>query len=172
MQWIATYSLLTSSMSCKPRGSTLQNTTPRARLQFSKWHPFHSITDPALRTRGAILEIGLRVSVIPLNVTPQPVLLTLFLGFYSQRVQKPLQRTSTAVFCTKLHLMHRHRHSADQRVKQHCYQLVYRQRVDLRVKCYCTLLRVIMRDERLVVMTCTSELPGNQGFNLLRVKCN
>ena len=128
--------------------------------------------NPALRTQGAILEIGLRVSVIPLNVTPQPVLLTLFLGFYSQRVQKPLQRTSTAVFCTKLHLMHRHRHSADQRVKQHCYQLVYRQRVDLRVKCYCTLLRVIMRDERLVVMTCTSELPGNQGFNLLRVKCN
>ena len=42
----------------------------------------------------------------------------------------------------------------------------------LGVKCYCTLLRVIMRDEWLVVMTCTSELLGNQGFNLLRVKCN
>ena len=64
------------------------------------------------------------------------------------------------------------KHSADERVKQHCEQLVYTQRVGSRVKCYCTLLRVIMRDEWLVVMTCTSELLGNQGFNLLRVKCN
>ena len=48
------------------------------------------------------------------------------------------------------------KHSADERVKQHCEQLVYTQRVDSLVKCYCTLLRVIMRDEWLVVMTCTS----------------
>ena len=31
-----------------PRGFTLQNTTPRASLRFSKWHPFHSITYLAL----------------------------------------------------------------------------------------------------------------------------
>ena len=48
------------------------------------------------------------------------------------------------------------KHSADERVKQHCEQLVYTQRVGSHVKCYCTLLRVIMRDEWLVVMTCTS----------------
>ena len=31
-----------------PRGFTLQNTTLRASLRFSKWHPFHSIIDLAL----------------------------------------------------------------------------------------------------------------------------
>ena len=48
------------------------------------------------------------------------------------------------------------KHSADERVKQHWEQLVYTQRVGSHAKCYCTLLRVIMRDEWLVVMTCTS----------------
>ena len=53
-----------------------------------------------MQQTGAILEIGLRVGVIPLLPTLQP-------GFYSQRVQKPLQRTLPAVFCTKLRLIHR-----------------------------------------------------------------
>ena len=40
-------SLLTSlGTTTLPRGFTLQNTAPRASLQFSKWHPFYSISDP------------------------------------------------------------------------------------------------------------------------------
>ena len=35
------------SITLGPRGFTLQNTTPWASLKFPKWHPFHSITDPA-----------------------------------------------------------------------------------------------------------------------------
>ena len=54
---------------------------------------------------GAILEIGLRVGVIPLNMTSRHVLLINFLIFYSWRVQKPLQRTLPAIFCTKLRLI-------------------------------------------------------------------
>ena len=50
---------------------------------------------------GAILEIRLRVGVIPLVVTPKAFLLTNFLSLYPQRVQKPLQITLSAVFCTK-----------------------------------------------------------------------
>ena len=41
----------------------------------------------------------------PLNFTPRHVVLTIFLSFCSQKVQKPLQRTSLAVFRTKLNLM-------------------------------------------------------------------
>ena len=50
---------------------------------------------------GTILEISLRVGVIPLNVTPQVIFLTNFLSLYLQRVEKPFQRTLSAVFCTK-----------------------------------------------------------------------
>ena len=42
---------------------------------------------------GAILEIDLRVGVIPFKVTPRHVSLNIFLSVYSQRVQKPLFRT-------------------------------------------------------------------------------
>ena len=55
---------------------------------------------------GAILEIGLRVGVIPLNVTPQVIFLTNFLSLYLQRVERPFQRTTSAVFCTKHRLNH------------------------------------------------------------------
>ena len=60
-----------------------------------------------MRKSGAILEIGLRVGIIPPNMTPQHLLLTIFLSLYSQRVQKPVHGASSAVFCTKLHLIHR-----------------------------------------------------------------
>ena len=40
----------------------------------------------------AILEISLRVGVMPLNVKHRHPFLTIFLSFYSQRVQKPLFR--------------------------------------------------------------------------------
>ena len=53
---------------------------------------------------GAILEFGLRVGGIPLNLTPRHIFLTVFLSLHSQRVQKPLRRTLSAVFCTKLRL--------------------------------------------------------------------
>ena len=56
---------------------------------------------------GAILEIGLTAGVIPLKVTPRQVLVTIFLSFYSRRVQKPLQRNWTTVFYTNLRLIHR-----------------------------------------------------------------
>ena len=58
---------------------------------------------------GAILETGLMVGVIPLNVTSRHVTtrLTMFLSFYSQSIQKPLQGALSAAFCTKLHLIHR-----------------------------------------------------------------
>ena len=55
---------------------------------------------------GAILEIGLRVGVILYNVISGHVLLTMFVSFYSQRVQKPLQGALSEVFCTKLCLIH------------------------------------------------------------------
>ena len=56
---------------------------------------------------GAILEIRLRVGVTPLNATPLHILLTIFLRFYSRRVQKSLRRALSAVFCTKLRLIYR-----------------------------------------------------------------
>ena len=55
---------------------------------------------------GAILEIGLRVGVISLNIIPQHVLLTIFLSFYQRRVLNPLQEALSAVFCSKLRLIH------------------------------------------------------------------
>ena len=55
---------------------------------------------------GAILEIGLRVGVIPFNVTSGHVLLTIFVSFHSLRGQKPLQGALSEVFCTKLRLAH------------------------------------------------------------------
>ena len=63
-------------------------------ILLRSWHP------------GAILEIGLRVGVIPFTVTSGHVLLTIFVSFYSQRVQKPLQVALSEVFCTKLRLIH------------------------------------------------------------------
>ena len=68
---------------------------------------------------GAILEISLRVGVIPFTVTSVTcyctsvtsvtsgrVLLTIFVSFYLQRLQKPLQVALSEVFCTKLRLIH------------------------------------------------------------------
>ena len=55
---------------------------------------------------GAILEIRLSVGVIPLNATPLHILLTIFLRFYSRRVQMPLWRALSAVFCTKLRVIY------------------------------------------------------------------
>ena len=55
---------------------------------------------------GVILETSLRVGVIPLNVPSRHVILTYLLSLYSQRVQKPLQRTLPAVFHTELCLNH------------------------------------------------------------------
>ena len=55
---------------------------------------------------GAILEIRLSVGVIPLKATPLHILLTILLRFYSRRVQKPLRRALSAVFCKKLRLIY------------------------------------------------------------------
>ena len=52
----------------------------------------------SVHTAGAILENSPRVGVIPINDTPRHALLTIFLSFYSQRVQKPFQRTLPPVF--------------------------------------------------------------------------
>ena len=56
---------------------------------------------------GAILEIGLRVGVILLNVPSPHVVLTIFLSFYPQRVQRPLHGALSAVILIKLSFMHR-----------------------------------------------------------------
>ena len=48
-----------------------------------------------------------RVGVIPVNVTLRHVLLPIFLSFYLRRVQKPLKGALSAVFCTKIRLIHR-----------------------------------------------------------------
>ena len=56
----------------------------------------HTLTLLYLAT-VAILEI----SVIPLSVTHRHVVLTSFVSLYTQRVQKPLQRTFFAVCSTK-----------------------------------------------------------------------
>ena len=55
---------------------------------------------------GAILEVILRVGVIPINGTPRHVLLTIFLSFYRRRVLNPLQGALCDVFCSKLCLIH------------------------------------------------------------------
>ena len=55
---------------------------------------------------GAILEIGLRVGVIPFNVTSGHILLTIFVSFHSLRGQKPLQGALFDLYCTKLRLIH------------------------------------------------------------------
>ena len=54
---------------------------------------------------GAIRENGLRVGITPLSVTSRLVSLTIFLSFYSQRVQKPLQGALSVVVCTNLRLI-------------------------------------------------------------------
>ena len=59
-----------------------------------------------LSSAGAILEIGLRVGVNPLSIAPQRILLTIFLSFHSQRVQKHIQTPLRAAFRTKLCLVH------------------------------------------------------------------
>ena len=58
------------------------------------------------RTSGAILEIGLWVGVIPQNIIPRHVLLTIFDSFYQRRVLNPLQGALSAVFYTNLRLIH------------------------------------------------------------------
>ena len=57
-------------------------------------------------TTGAILQISLRVGIIPLNVPSRHVFLTILLSLYSQRVQKPLQWALMSGLCTKLRLNH------------------------------------------------------------------
>ena len=52
-----------------PRGFTLQNTTPRATLQFSKWDPFHSITGQALSDPHQFMTIVRIVSLIQIPNT-------------------------------------------------------------------------------------------------------
>ena len=86
---------------------------------------------------GAILEICLRVGVISLNVTPRHVLLTIFLRLYSPRVQMPVQGALSAVFCTKLRLIHRVR-------------LVWRHKITnlLSKNSFCTGQRVVSRPLR------------------------
>ena len=54
----------------------------------------------------AILEIGLRVGVIPLNIIPRHVVLSIFLSVYQQRVLHPLQEALSVVVCLKLRLIH------------------------------------------------------------------
>ena len=80
-------------------------------FQFSKshtitWHYIILKASSKIQPTGAILEISLRVGVIPFNVTSGHVLLTTFVSFYSLRVQKPLQRALSEVFCTKLRFIH------------------------------------------------------------------
>ena len=64
--------------------------------RFSIWHDIWIFILVLLQSRG---RAG--------DVSPRHVLLTIYPRFYSQRVQKPLQRTLLAVFCTELCLIHR-----------------------------------------------------------------
>ena len=56
---------------------------------------------------GAILDIGLSVGVIPLSVSSRHVLLTIFLSFYPQGVQRPRQGALSVVIWMKLRFIHR-----------------------------------------------------------------
>ena len=52
-----------------PRGFTLQNPIPRASLQFSKLHPFLSITDPALSNPFQSITVVRNVNLIQISNT-------------------------------------------------------------------------------------------------------
>ena len=99
-----------------------------------KHSKYKHITGLLCQHSQGLFKSGLRVGVITLKVTPRHVLLTIFLSFYSQRVQKPLPKTLPAVFCTKLRLIPRVR-------------LVWRFKITnfLWKKSFCTGLRVVLR---------------------------
>ena len=74
---------------------------------------------------GAVLEISLRVGVIPFNFTPLLLLLTIFVSSYSRWAQKPLQGALSAVFCAKLRLIHRVRLVWWDKITNFCKKIIF-----------------------------------------------